>query len=821
MAHADNADRVNVTFPILKYDTTDDGDLLVYGKATDASIDSDDQIVDADWSAKALEEWLKTGGNVRVQHSPYLYPAGKGVEITTSGDGHYVKALVVEPTAKQLVKKGVLTAYSVGIGRPQIVRDTAAKGGRIVGGKLIEISLVDRPANSNCGFTIAKSADGAVVDAEETFGDIAAALAAVEEKVDSAVSPAADFASMLADGVKAGVAAGTEAVQKMSELSQADLLKSWSEDREGFLRSMPPLEGDGTVTPEWQDWKAEKDAFYDGSEESRSLWAAKRDFDSHVGGGVDRDKIPAEDFAGPGRSFPIVTPGDVSDAASSLGRAKGNRDAIKNNIIRIARRKGPNFVAELPDTWKDGDGDKSVESSEIEKAGAKKCPKCGKNFHADSKLRNCDKCGADLPNGDSADKGADTAYAQALRPDGGKPPFRDGDNNADHPHPAHTNAAGDDDGDGVKPTATIDNNADATVGPHSGTNDVLESGGGVGYPGADGGVKKSELPYTLKRLHDITCGVYSDDSLRREYASLKSWADAVNVDAVRAEFGDDLAALAESVKSADPDLLADARAQLHKSFTDMYPNTSVSPGSIEPGRFRRGYLSGGHYRQNASGSDSGARIPDSNRTAEPGDFDRSELTAGHQRPSPGASGDNATKGVDGSVSPPSNFGAASAAYTRNQMQSIHDHISERRPEVCGFSQKQTDMPADMQANAKLTPVTANAPDGPKSADADYIKALVDSAVTEKSAYYEDVIAKLQTEIAELGAQPDPAQAPVRGVVAKSAGGGNAPVEKSAAEQERESEAEALMKYAAKFQFDGNPGMRELADKVMTKLQSGD
>jgi len=41
----------------------------------------------------------------------------------------------------------------------------------------------------------------------------------------------------------------------------------------------------------------------------------------------------------------------VSDAASSLGRAKGDRDAIKAKIISIAKAKGPEFEAELPKAW--------------------------------------------------------------------------------------------------------------------------------------------------------------------------------------------------------------------------------------------------------------------------------------------------------------------------------------------------------------------------------------------------------------------------------------------------------------------------------------
>lgn len=147
-----------VSFPIVKMEETPDGDLLIYGKATDGSVDSDDQIVDAEWSGKALQTWLKTGGNVRVQHSPNLYPAGNGVEVDVDKDGsHWVKSLIVEDTAKNLVRKGVLRAYSVGIARPRIVRDASARGGRIVDGQIAELSLVDRPANKNCGFTLCKS----------------------------------------------------------------------------------------------------------------------------------------------------------------------------------------------------------------------------------------------------------------------------------------------------------------------------------------------------------------------------------------------------------------------------------------------------------------------------------------------------------------------------------------------------------------------------------------------------------------------------------------------------------------------------------------
>ena len=81
-----------------------------------------------------------------------------------------------------------------------------------------------------------------------------------------------------------------------------------------------------------------------------------RRMDPDVGGGVDRDKIPQEDCAGKDGSFPIVTPQDVADAAASIGRAGNDnydKETIKRNIIRIAKRKGPEFVARLPESWKD------------------------------------------------------------------------------------------------------------------------------------------------------------------------------------------------------------------------------------------------------------------------------------------------------------------------------------------------------------------------------------------------------------------------------------------------------------------------------------
>lgn len=79
-----------------------------------------------------------------------------------------------------------------------------------------------------------------------------------------------------------------------------------------------------------------------------------KQFDKGVGGGVDRDKLPPSDFAGPGRTYPIVTPKDVTDASRLIGKA-GNKSAVKSKIKAIANRKGPSFQKKIPDSWQAGD----------------------------------------------------------------------------------------------------------------------------------------------------------------------------------------------------------------------------------------------------------------------------------------------------------------------------------------------------------------------------------------------------------------------------------------------------------------------------------
>jgi len=154
-------------FAIEKADRNADGTLTVYGKATDDALDIDKQICDGDWLDRAMPHWFKSGGNIREQHSNIA--AGVATDYELKSDGHYITALVVDPISAKKVEHGVLKGFSIGIKNPRVIQDSKAANGRIVDGQIVEVSLVDRPANPNCQLVLAKSAgaDETVIQVEE------------------------------------------------------------------------------------------------------------------------------------------------------------------------------------------------------------------------------------------------------------------------------------------------------------------------------------------------------------------------------------------------------------------------------------------------------------------------------------------------------------------------------------------------------------------------------------------------------------------------------------------------------------------------------
>lgn len=86
---------------------------------------------------------------------------------------------------------------------------------------------------------------------------------------------------------------------------------------------------------------------------------------------AERDAADSSDFAGKGKSFPILKPADVMAAVRSMGRAGSDNlkpTGIKSRIIAIAKRKG--WTKYLPKAWQGGTEDttESIRARQTEAA---------------------------------------------------------------------------------------------------------------------------------------------------------------------------------------------------------------------------------------------------------------------------------------------------------------------------------------------------------------------------------------------------------------------------------------------------------------------
>ena len=324
----------------LTFKEADDGSMFVYGLATDPSLDLDQQICDPGWLKTAMPQWFKTGANVREQHSSIA--AGVGIELNADGDKWMLKSEVVDPVTQTKVRKGVLKGYSIGIKQAQVMKSDEAPNGVIVGGNIVEVSLVDRPANPSARIEIAKSVNG-----ELTMSEIAKADDILHEAV-MTEGPAAEGRT--------------------------------PEDRNLVCTD---CEGEGKVHTNTNEWNTcemcggtglrPEDSPLDIIQEDPSHPAANLRQDTGITDGkADEPEVEKREFtdaqreemasagqALPDGSYPIKTVKDLKNAIQAFGRAK-DKAKVKEHIIARAKALGKESM--IPEDWT-----KSTEA-DVEKA---------------------------------------------------------------------------------------------------------------------------------------------------------------------------------------------------------------------------------------------------------------------------------------------------------------------------------------------------------------------------------------------------------------------------------------------------------------------
>jgi hypothetical protein len=134
---------------ISKVEELDDGTLIVEGVASSEAVDSEGETILADAMREALPDYLKFGA-IREMHQPTV-AAGTAISAEVREDGKtYLKSHVVDPVAVKKVLAGVYKGFSIG-------GKVLERLGKIIKRLLlVEISLVDRPANPEALFQLVK-----------------------------------------------------------------------------------------------------------------------------------------------------------------------------------------------------------------------------------------------------------------------------------------------------------------------------------------------------------------------------------------------------------------------------------------------------------------------------------------------------------------------------------------------------------------------------------------------------------------------------------------------------------------------------------------
>lgn len=160
--------RKNIYCEIAKFEKQEDGTLIVSGFASTGEKDSDGEVITPDAMKAALPDYMKFGA-VREMHQASAAGTALEAQVNDAGQTEFT-AHVVDPVAVLKVETNVYKGFS--IGGKVTERDPDNK--KVIKGlNLVEVSLVDRPANPGAVFTMYK-AEG--IDSENAVEELAELL---------------------------------------------------------------------------------------------------------------------------------------------------------------------------------------------------------------------------------------------------------------------------------------------------------------------------------------------------------------------------------------------------------------------------------------------------------------------------------------------------------------------------------------------------------------------------------------------------------------------------------------------------------------------
>lgn len=155
-----------------KVEEQEDGTLKVSGIASSEAVDSDGETITAEAMKAAIPDYMAFGA-LREMHTAWA--AGTAIKCEVGADNRtYFEALVVDAEACKKVQTGTYKGFSIG-GR--VTKRDPLKKSTITGIKLVEVSLVDRPANPEAVFSMGK----VEIDDAQTLGALRKGLYTVSD----------------------------------------------------------------------------------------------------------------------------------------------------------------------------------------------------------------------------------------------------------------------------------------------------------------------------------------------------------------------------------------------------------------------------------------------------------------------------------------------------------------------------------------------------------------------------------------------------------------------------------------------------------------
>ena len=284
-------DDFSVFLPIEKVDAQSG---MVWGYASTPSKDLQGEIVPLDAIKAALPDYMKWA-NIRTMHTNNAVGVTK--EAHVDAKGLYIGAKIVDPAAWKLCKEGVYKGFSIGGSKLEKVGDV------VKALSLREISLVDRPANSDCRIDIVKIAGGLA------FGGSMENQTSNETLMEKALDT---FRTILG----------------MGKIALPDLAKGAQDTNPS------PAESEELTADEMATLTAK---FADGVD------LEKREFSEK-----ERKHLGSTGVALPDGSFPVQTVKDLENAVQAFGRAS---DPEKAKAHIVTRAKALNATHLLPADW--------------------------------------------------------------------------------------------------------------------------------------------------------------------------------------------------------------------------------------------------------------------------------------------------------------------------------------------------------------------------------------------------------------------------------------------------------------------------------------